>query len=104
MSALPPKADKQTDASGCPLSAPKADIRAAAKKPLFHHLVGAGEQSCRHLDAERLRGLQVDDRLFLVGACTRIQAAAVLDAATAHVRAIDGMSRCTQLKRGAFCR
>jgi hypothetical protein len=30
---------------------------------LFDDLVGAGEQGRRNIDAERLRGLQVDDKL-----------------------------------------
>ena len=32
---------------------------------LFDHLVGAGEQRGRHLDAERLRGLEIDHQLEL---------------------------------------
>ena len=37
---------------------------------LFDNLVGAGEQRLRHGDTERLRGLQVDDQLELVGCTT----------------------------------
>ena len=46
---------------------PLADIRRCGKfrheMQLLDHLVGAGEQHGRNLDAERLGGLQVDDQL-----------------------------------------
>jgi hypothetical protein len=39
----------------------------AAKSKLFDDFVGAGEQRRRHLEAERLRGRQVDDQIELRG-------------------------------------
>ena len=40
-------------------------MRRGKTASLFDHLVGAGEQHGRHLDAERLRGRQVDDEIEL---------------------------------------
>ena len=39
---------------------------------LFDHLVGAGEERRRHIEAEHLRGLQVDYQLVL-GRCLHRQ-------------------------------
>jgi hypothetical protein len=36
-----------------------------ARRASFHYLVGAGEQRRRHLDPERLRSLEVDEKLKL---------------------------------------
>jgi hypothetical protein len=46
---------------------PEADSCTAAKRALFDHLVGAGEQARRHANAERLRGLEIDSKFVLVG-------------------------------------
>jgi hypothetical protein len=35
--------------------------------PLFDHLVGGNEQGLRHGEAERLGGLQINDKLELGG-------------------------------------
>jgi hypothetical protein len=35
------------------------------KALLSDHLVGAGEHGCRNVEAERLRGLQINDQLVL---------------------------------------
>src|SRR5262249_33414528 len=56
MSALPPKADIDLRDAHVRL-VPKADIRIAAN--LFDHLVGACQHGCRHVEPERLRGLEV---------------------------------------------
>src|SRR5204863_6091452 len=39
--------------------------RSGHSRPLFDHLVGAGEQRLRHGEAERLGGLHIDDELEL---------------------------------------
>ena len=59
---FPPKADIHPTRSGCLLWA-RSRHRAAS----FDHLVGAGEQVGRHVDAERLRGLEIDSKFVLVG-------------------------------------
>src|SRR6478736_1148338 len=62
MSALPPSRPHQKPSS-CPLSANSRHN--AAQQMLFDHLVGAGEQRWRHVEAERLGGLEVDHQLEL---------------------------------------
>jgi hypothetical protein len=42
-----------------------------AQRWLFDHLVGAGEQRLRHIDAQCLRGLQIDHQLILGGCLYR---------------------------------
>src|SRR5215813_13664762 len=59
MSALPPKAD-MCSALGHVCFGPKADIGT-----LFDHLVGASKYCRRHSEAERFRGLEIDDELVL---------------------------------------
>src|SRR5262249_21495911 len=64
MSALPPKAD-MCGATRDVRYGPKADSCDAAKKSLFDHCIGDRDDPWRHLDAERLRRLKVNDQLEL---------------------------------------
>ena len=43
----------------------------------FDHLVGAGEQRCGHVEAERLGGLEVDHQ-FILGRCLHRQVGGLL--------------------------
>ena len=60
MSGLPPKADIDRR-DGNVRFVPKGDIRTAAEFFLFDHLVGELLKLRRHMEAERLRSLEVDD-------------------------------------------
>ena len=59
-----PESGQTGDIADCPLCAKKATF-ALQQIFLLDHLVGAGEQRRRHVDAERLGGRQIDDELEL---------------------------------------
>src|SRR6266567_5305671 len=40
-----------------------SDAARGPSTPSFDHLVGAGKDGCRNVDAQRLRGLEVDDNV-----------------------------------------
>jgi hypothetical protein len=61
-----PKADKYAAILLSPLSANR-DLTRCSTAPLLDHLIGGGEEWRRHFEAERLRGLEVDDQLELGG-------------------------------------
>src|SRR5258707_5050130 len=63
--ALPPKADVHP--RSCYVAfVPISDICSAANCTLFNHLVGGGEQRLRHVETQRLCGLEID-RQFELG-------------------------------------
>src|SRR6266566_7543051 len=68
MSALPPKADIRPRNYHVRYG-PKPDSCSATKISLFDHLVGGLLQTQRHVEAQRLGGLEVDDQLKL---CRRL--------------------------------
>jgi hypothetical protein len=57
-----PKADMRFQRNICS-DGPKADSCTAAKSVLFDHLVGAGEECRRYLQANCFRGPEVDHQL-----------------------------------------
>ena len=94
MSALPPKAD-MCSAQADVRFVPKADISAS-----LDHLVGDGEHSWRHLDAERSGRMKVDDELefgrlqhWQVGGLYALEDAAGIDAdLTKRVREVGSVA------------
>src|SRR5215831_14322285 len=58
-----PESGQTADISVCPLCAKSGQARCNKKAQLFDHLVRAGKQRRRHFEPERLRGLQVDNKL-----------------------------------------
>src|SRR5262245_40424282 len=65
MSALPPKAD-MCGATRDVRFGPKADSCSAAKRSLFDHLVGAGENRRWNCQAERLGRFKIDHQLVFI--------------------------------------
>src|SRR5271166_5712651 len=70
MSALPSKADTaRRDQDVC--FGPKADkVQRSTVRALFDHLISAGNQRLRHVEAQRLCGLEVDESSIFVSCWT----------------------------------
>src|SRR6516225_3202813 len=58
-----PKSGHWLSVLGCPLCAKSGHSALQQGLALFDHLVGAGEKRFRNLDAERLGGCDIDDKL-----------------------------------------
>jgi hypothetical protein len=67
ISALPPRADVEADIIEPPVSATSGCEQSQERSPLFDHLVGKLLEMQRHVEAEYLGGLEVDDQLELGG-------------------------------------
>jgi hypothetical protein len=65
ISALPPRADVGADIVVPPVSAIAGREQSQQIRFLFDHLVGEREHLVWNLEAERLRGLEIDDELEL---------------------------------------
>jgi hypothetical protein len=62
---LIPQERRQADIAGGRIRAKTGRERVQQDRPLFDHLVGERQQPIRHIDPERLRGLEVDHQLEL---------------------------------------
>ena len=63
MSALHPQSRHRHAVPACPLRAHFQTHTPQRAKGLVNHLIGAGEQHRRHVKAQRLGGLEIDDQL-----------------------------------------
>src|SRR5262245_18488476 len=67
MSAMPPRATEQVRRSETPLCAISGCEQSQQTNSLFDLFIGAGEHSCRYVEADRLRSSEVDRQLVLGG-------------------------------------
>ena len=92
MSALPPKADKSQPCRFVRF-VPIADKRTAAKKLLFDHFVGAGEQRRGHIKTKCLRAFQIDYQLVFGGPLHgKIGRLLTLENAVDVISCVDGLT------------
>jgi len=92
MSALPLKADKARTCWHVRF-VPIADKRTAAKKLLFDHLVGAGEQRRGHVKTKCLRAFQIDYQLVFGGPLHgKVGRLLTLENAVDAISCVDGLT------------